>query len=176
MATYSHREIVSRRIEYTVPALPQWGACLGDMQAAIAAARIAYAEVNPGAVVADDSLRFFPSDDEIIISFTADTLKPATTYSAPAYSASSLSGAIAHALGTEYSPTRPLGEMADAVADRIRESMPLLNIRDDDSAPIRQRCDEMTHNSIGSETFCHLEQGHDGDHDNTDGLEWPRED
>lgn len=176
MSTYTHREIVTRRIEYTVPAKEKWGACLGDMQAAIAAARIAFTEANPGAGVADDSLRFFPGDDEIVITFTVDMLKPAPAYSAPAYSASSLSGAIAHALGTEYSPMRPVGELADAVADRIRESMPLLNIRDDGPAPATRRCDEMTHNSVGSETFCHLEQDHEGEHDNTNGLEWPRED
>lgn len=125
MATYSHREIVSRRIEYTVPALPQWGACLGDMQAAIAAACIAYAKANPGAVVADDSLRFFPSDDEIVISFTVEQVVSLKTAARP--------------------------------------------------AP-QQRCDEMAHNGIGSETFCQLERDHDGDHDDMNGLEWPRED
>jgi hypothetical protein len=72
MATYTHREIISRRIEYIVPAAQPWGACLGDMGAAIAAARVAFTLANPGATVADDSLRFHSGDDEIVISFTIE--------------------------------------------------------------------------------------------------------
>lgn len=72
MATYSYRDIVTRTREYTVPAEAKWGACLGDMLAAINAARVAYVEANgldPARAVTDDALRFFPGDDEIIISY-----------------------------------------------------------------------------------------------------------
>ncbi|MFE3452422.1 hypothetical protein ACFXJ8_26210 [Nonomuraea sp. NPDC059194] len=46
-----------------------------------------------------------------------------------------------------------------------------------DDGPVRTgpRCDEMTHDSRGQESFCYLEPGHDGDHDNDLGLTWPRD-
>jgi len=72
MATFSHRDIVTRRREYTIPAAAKWGACLSDVQAAITAALLAYRDAYdlPTHVsVPDDALRFFPGDDEIIISF-----------------------------------------------------------------------------------------------------------
>lgn len=75
MATYSHREIVSRRIEYIVPAAQPWGACLGDMLAAINAARVAFIDehkLDPMQSLTDDALRFLPVDDEIVISFTVE--------------------------------------------------------------------------------------------------------
>lgn len=37
-------------------------------------------------------------------------------------------------------------------------------------------CDEMNHNSVGSEVFCQLDPGHDEDHDDEDGTTWQRED
>lgn len=37
-------------------------------------------------------------------------------------------------------------------------------------------CDEMTHNSVGSEVFCQLDPGHDEDHDDDNGVTWERED
>ena len=75
MATYTHREIVSRRVEYIVPAAAPWGADLGDMQAAINAARIACVERNgldPAQPLCATALRFEPRDDEIVISFTIE--------------------------------------------------------------------------------------------------------
>ena len=78
MATYTHREVVSRRVEYIVPAAQPWGANLGDMQAAIAAARIACVERNkldPAQPLADTALRFEPRDDEIVISFTIEEVQ-----------------------------------------------------------------------------------------------------
>jgi hypothetical protein len=63
MATYTHREIVSRRIEYIVPAAQPWGACLGDVMAGINAARVAYIDehkADPMASLPDDAL-WFPS-------------------------------------------------------------------------------------------------------------------
>lgn len=180
MATYSSREIDSRRIEYTVPAAQPWGATRTDMYQGLMAAEARYRTVHglkDSESLSDDALRVLPSDDEVIISFTVE--KPAPP-DLPMYKASSVSAAIAHVLGTEYNATRPIGEMADAITARLRKSMPHLNIRDDEPSPVRPsppaRCDEMTHNSVGSETFCRLKLDHDGDHDNTNGLEWPRED
>ena len=75
MATYTHREIVSRRVEYIVPAAAPWGACLGDMSAALSAASRAYREahnVDERLMLPDDALRLFPRDDEIVISFTIE--------------------------------------------------------------------------------------------------------
>ncbi|MFD4662485.1 hypothetical protein [Streptomyces halstedii] len=47
-----------------------------------------------------------------------------------------------------------------------------------DDAPVRTGpvCDEMNHNSIGSEVFCQLEPGHNNDHDDAYGTTWERED
>jgi hypothetical protein len=36
-------------------------------------------------------------------------------------------------------------------------------------------CDEMNHNSVGTEVFCLLDPGHDDDHDCGE-FTWPRED
>lgn len=38
------------------------------------------------------------------------------------------------------------------------------------------RCDVMSNNSRGAEVFCHLEPGHQRDHEDGMGCEWPRED
>jgi hypothetical protein len=36
-------------------------------------------------------------------------------------------------------------------------------------------CDEMAHNSVGSEVFCIRQPGHDGDCEDIDGFAWTRE-
>lgn len=48
----------------------------------------------------------------------------------------------------------------------------------DQYTPYREgpRCDEMNHNSVGSEIFCQLDPGHDGDHDDEYGTSWERGD
>ncbi|MET7336005.1 hypothetical protein [Nonomuraea sp. NPDC005650] len=46
---------------------------------------------------------------------------------------------------------------------------------DDAPIPAGPRCDEMAHNSRGSEVFCYLEPGHEDD-DHTNGeTTWPRD-
>lgn len=47
-----------------------------------------------------------------------------------------------------------------------------------DNGPVRTGpvCDEMNHNSVGSEVFCQLEPDHEEDHDDECGTTWPRED
>jgi hypothetical protein len=52
--------------------------------------------------------------------------------------------------------------------------------RELEEGPVRpytgQTCDAMTHNSIGQETFCWLDAGHEeDDHEDGLGCEWPRE-
>lgn len=46
------------------------------------------------------------------------------------------------------------------------------------SGPVRTGpvCDEMNHNSVGSEVFCQLDSGHEEDHDDDNGTTWERED
>lgn len=47
-----------------------------------------------------------------------------------------------------------------------------------DDGPVRTGpvCGEMNHNSVGSETFCQLEPGHEEDHDDDHGTTWQCED
>lgn len=60
---------------------------------------------------------------------------------------------------------------------RAREARDRL-LAEIDNGPARTgpACDEMAHNSIGSEVFCQLDPGHDDDHDNDNGTTWERED
>lgn len=75
MATYTHREIVSRRVEYIVPAAEPWGADAGEIGKAVAAASAKFREMRglpAETVLMDDVLRFRCRDDEIVISFTIE--------------------------------------------------------------------------------------------------------
>lgn len=60
---------------------------------------------------------------------------------------------------------------------RAREARERL-LDDLDDGPVRTGpgCDEMNHNSVGSEVFCQLDPGHDDDHDDDYGTTWPRKD
>ncbi|MHA6764756.1 hypothetical protein [Streptacidiphilus sp. PAMC 29251] len=80
MATYSSREIISRRIEYTVPAAQPWGATRADVYQALAAAEMKYREIHQlrdDQSLSDDALRVLPVDDEIIIHFTIEETRRA---------------------------------------------------------------------------------------------------
>jgi hypothetical protein len=75
MATYTSRTVTSARREWIVPAAQPWGASIGDINAATAAACQAYREqhgIADTTPLADDALRFHTSDDEIVISFTVE--------------------------------------------------------------------------------------------------------
>jgi hypothetical protein len=75
MATYTWRTIVSTRREWIIPAAEPWGAFLGDLRAAIAAASVAYREacgLPESKSLPDDALQFRPRDEEIIISFVVE--------------------------------------------------------------------------------------------------------
>jgi hypothetical protein len=59
-----------------VPAAAPWGACLGDLNAALGAARRAYREahgLDENWGLPDDAMRIRPVDDEIVISFTIES-------------------------------------------------------------------------------------------------------
>jgi hypothetical protein len=58
---------------------------------------------------------------------------------------------------------------AREAAERLRDAI--------DDGPHRAEpvCDEMNHNSIGTEVFCQLDPGHEDDHDDDRGTTWPRE-
>lgn len=60
---------------------------------------------------------------------------------------------------------------------RAREARErLLDEINDRTARTGPVCDEMNHNSVGSEVFCQLDPGHHEDHDDDNGVTWPRED
>ncbi|MGW8679640.1 hypothetical protein ACWGNN_00975 [Streptomyces sp. NPDC055817] len=62
-------------------------------------------------------------------------------------------------------------------ARRTREAHERL-LDEIDDGPVRTGpvCDEMNHNSVGSEVFCQLDPGHGEDHDDDNGTTWERED
>lgn len=60
---------------------------------------------------------------------------------------------------------------------RAREARErLLDSIDQGPAHTGPVCDEINHNSVGSEVFCQLDPGHEGDHDDDNGTTWERED
>lgn len=75
MATFTTETITRTVRRWRVPAADPWGACIGDINAACAAACMAYREqygLTEGASIADDALRFHVTDDAIVISFTIE--------------------------------------------------------------------------------------------------------
>lgn len=72
---------------------------------------------------------------------------------------------------------RSLGSRRGWEKRRAREARDrLLDTIDDGPVRTGPVCDEMNHNSVGSEVFCQLDPGHDEDHDDDSGTTWPRED
>lgn len=75
MATYTRRTVTTTRREWIVPAAGPWGAALGDIRAAIAAASVAYRETHglpQDYALPDDALRFHVGDDAVLVSFTTE--------------------------------------------------------------------------------------------------------
>lgn len=75
MATYTTEDITTRTRRWIVPADAKWGACIGDINAATAAACRAYREAHglePHTVIPDDAIRFHPRDDTVVIEFTVE--------------------------------------------------------------------------------------------------------
>ncbi|MFJ5532414.1 hypothetical protein [Streptomyces sp. NPDC093261] len=75
MATFSTRTVYTQTKEYIVPAGQPWGADQGEITKAALAAKADYRRLRglpPDAVLADDVLRYFPGDDEIIIRFVVE--------------------------------------------------------------------------------------------------------
>lgn len=72
MAVYSRRERVTRHVEWTVPADLAWGACWNQVSNALDAALDDYRRLHQlpaDATPADDAIRFFLGDEEIVIRF-----------------------------------------------------------------------------------------------------------
>lgn len=75
MATYTRREWSTRHVEYAVPAEQPWGACWVEVDKAIVAATVEYRQrhfIPDDALPADDWLRVYPGDDEILIRFEVE--------------------------------------------------------------------------------------------------------
>lgn len=70
MATYTRREVTTRRIEWAVPALPPYGASWAEVKKAFDAA-----EAELGWEPFDDEIVVLPGDDEVIISITKSVEK-----------------------------------------------------------------------------------------------------
>lgn len=72
---------------------------------------------------------------------------------------------------------RSIGARKGWETRRAREARQrLLDSIDNGPARTGPVCDEMNHNSLGSEIFCQEDPGHEGDHDDGYGTTWPRED
>lgn len=70
MATWTRREVVTRRVEYIVPAEGPYGACWAEVCKAFSAIRsdLETAGVLPElASMPDDMVRVLPGEDEILI-------------------------------------------------------------------------------------------------------------
>lgn len=83
MATYSRREVHTKRVEFPVPAAPPWGACWVEVYKAATAAHQELAEagrIKPGTDAPDNLIRIRSGDDEVIVSYedTTTTDTPAT--------------------------------------------------------------------------------------------------
>lgn len=75
MANYTSETVTRTIHRWIVPAADPWGACIGDINAACAAACRAYREEHglpEGSPLADDALRFHVRDEEIVIEFTTE--------------------------------------------------------------------------------------------------------
>jgi hypothetical protein len=75
VATYTTETVTSTVHRWIIPAAEPWGACIGDINAACAAACRAYREAHgltEGQTIADDALRFHVRDEEIVIEFQTE--------------------------------------------------------------------------------------------------------
>jgi hypothetical protein len=75
VATWSRSEHNTRHVEYRVPAEQPWGACWAQVSQAITAAMANYRELHSlpfNAPPADDWVRVFPGDGEIVIRFEVE--------------------------------------------------------------------------------------------------------
>ncbi|KOT57074.1 MULTISPECIES: hypothetical protein [Streptomyces] len=83
MATFTTREVVTRRKEWIVPAGQPWGATWEEVDKAVAAAWAAYRERHgwlEDAPMPGDFARFYPRDEDIVIVVTfEDDVRPPTS-------------------------------------------------------------------------------------------------
>lgn len=90
MSTYSRRERVTKRVEFTVPADPPWGAPWAEVMKAVRAAHTELSDqgmVSEGQDAPDDLIQIRPGDDEVIVSYEAGSSRnenPQVSPSVPA--------------------------------------------------------------------------------------------
>lgn len=75
MAEYTTETVTRTVRRWIIPASEPWGACIGDINAACAAACREYREAHglpEGVVISDDALRFHVRDDAVVIEFTVE--------------------------------------------------------------------------------------------------------
>jgi len=80
MATYSTREVVTRRREWVVPAAQPWGAAWEELDKALAGAAVFYRQqhgLDEGASVPGDFARVFSDEEAIVITVTVERVEPA---------------------------------------------------------------------------------------------------
>jgi len=78
MATYTTREVVTRRREWIVPAAQPWGAAWEELDKALAGAAVFYRQqhgLDEGASVPGDFARVLPMDDDIVITVTVEEVQ-----------------------------------------------------------------------------------------------------
>lgn len=74
MATYSRREVVTKRVEFIVPAPAGIGCPYVEVLKAISAAENELiAQRDKGSTVYDDEIKVFVGDDAVILSIDAET-------------------------------------------------------------------------------------------------------
>ena len=72
MATYSRREVVTRTVEFTVPAFPPYGATWAEVWKAFNAAvreLRAAGRLQQGEPPSDDMVWILPGDDEVVVRY-----------------------------------------------------------------------------------------------------------
>jgi hypothetical protein len=78
MATYTSREVVSRRREWIVPAEQPWGAPYVELYRALHVAETSYREahqVPDNVSLPDDALRVTTTEDAVVISYTVEEVE-----------------------------------------------------------------------------------------------------
>jgi hypothetical protein len=76
VATYTSETVTRTIRRWIVPAAEPWGACIGEINKAAAAACRAYREAHglaPDAAMPDDAFRFHPKDGVIVIELWVET-------------------------------------------------------------------------------------------------------
>lgn len=83
MATFSRREVTTRRVEFLVPAVPPYGASWVEVMKAIHAATaelVALGLLAEHAEPAGDQIWIRPGDEDVAVVFEVDPAEPRSPY------------------------------------------------------------------------------------------------